>query len=43
MSDRRPAAGTDDPVLVFDVPVGKTFSVGPPDAPVTLISFLDYQ
>ena len=29
--------------LVFDVPVGETVSIGPPDATVTLISFLDYQ
>ena len=29
--------------MVFDVPVGETFFVGPPRATVTLISFLDYQ
>ncbi len=29
--------------MVFDVPVGETFFVGPPRATVTLVSFLDYQ
>ena len=29
--------------MVFDVPVGETFFDGPPDAAVTLITFLDYQ
>jgi protein-disulfide isomerase len=40
---KRAAVQAEEKVLVFDVPVGKTFSIGPPDAPVTLISFLDYQ
>jgi hypothetical protein len=40
---RRAAVQAEEKVLVFDVPVGKTFTIGPPDAAVTLISFLDYQ
>ena len=40
---RRAAVQPEEEVLVFDVPVGKTIAVGPPDATVTLISFLDYQ
>ena len=29
--------------LVFDVPVGDSYAVGPANAPVTLVTWLDYQ
>jgi len=38
-----PAAGPSAPEMVFDVPTGDTYSVGPNTAAVTLVSFLDYQ
>lgn len=27
----------------YDVPVGNSHALGPPNAPVTLIEFIDYQ
>lgn len=36
-----PAAGGQE--LVFDAPVGDSYRLGPDDAPVTLIVWLDYQ
>ena len=37
------AAGPSAPEMIFDVPAGDSYSVGPNTAAVTLISFLDYQ
>jgi len=37
------AAGTSAAEQRHDVPIGNSHALGPPNAPVTLIEFIDYQ
>jgi hypothetical protein len=37
------ATGTFAAEQRYDVPVGDSHALGPPNAPVTLIEFIDYQ
>jgi len=36
-------AGPSAPEMVFDIPAGDSYDMGPDTAPVTLVTFLDYQ